>query len=242
MATDIYVALSGHVALERRLATVAQNVANLGTAGFRAEEIHFEAILSAVEGESTAFAWEGESYISRRPGGLVPTGNPLDVAIDGRAWFGIATPDGEVAYTRDGRFRMTEAGDLVTATGHPVLDPGGGPIALDPAAGTPAIGRDGTIVQRGERQGVIGLFLLPETADLERFGDSAVVSDAQAAPADDRVANSVRQGFVEKANVDPVMELTRLIMIQRQFESIASALDARDRNLRGAIRELGPSG
>ncbi len=241
MSTDIYVALSGHVAQQHRLSTVANNVANMATAGFRAEEIHFETILSAFRREQTSFASEGETFISRKPGAVMPTGNPLDVAIDGRGWFAIGLPGGEIAYTRDGRFDLTEAGDLVTVTGHPVLDAGGGPIALDPAAGPVAIGDDGTIVQAGEQAAVLGLFLIPETARLERFSDTAVLSEA-AVPADDLVANRVRQGFLEQANVDPVMELTRLIMIQRDFESIATSLDARNRSLATAIRDLGPTG
>lgn len=240
MATDIYVALSGQVALERRLATVANNVANLGTTGFRAEEVDFETILSVFRRETTAFAAEGGTYLSRRPGPVEATGNPLDVAIDGPGWFGIDVGGGEIAYTRDGRFSMTPAGDLVTATGHAVLDAGGAPVALDPRAGPVSIGRDGTVVQDGERAGVIGLFLLPPAARLERFGDAAVKSDVAAEPAEDLVANGMRQGFVEGSNVEPVMELTRLVMIQRQFESLATTLESRDRSLADAIRELGP--
>lgn len=240
MSADIYVSLSGHVAIERRLATIANNIANLGTTGFRAEEVHFEAILSSFRGQATTYANQGDTYLSRRAGALVPTGNPLDLAIVGDAWFAIDVGGGDVAHTRDGRFTLTEAGDLVTATGHAVLDAGGGPIAVDPAAGPVEIGNDGTIAQNGQRVGVVGLFLIPDSARLQRFGDAAVVADADAVPADDLVANGVRQGFLEQANVDPVLEITRLIMVQRGFESVANAIEARDQSLRSAIRQLGP--
>lgn len=242
MTADIYVSLSGQVALDQRLTTVANNIANMATAGFRAEEVHFEAILSSFGNEATAFATEGGTYISRQPGGVMPTGNPLDVAVDGDGWFGFNLPDGGVAYTRDGRFGLTPEGDLVTATGYPVLDAGGAPIALNPNGGPIDIGGDGTIVQDGDQLGVLGLFLIPETATLERYSDAAILTDQEAVPAVDLVANRVRQGFLERSNVDPVLELTRLITIQRTFDSAQTALDTRNGSLRNAIRDLGPAG
>jgi len=241
MTADIYVSLSGHIAKQERLTTIAGNVANLATPGFRAEEVHFEAILSRLGAENTAFSDEGGTFISRRSGAVMPTGNPLDVAIEGPGWFGLQTGGNAVAYTRDGRFTMTEDGRLVTVTGHEVLDAGGAPIALAPRGGTVSIREDGTIVQGGNVAGVVGVFMLPENAELSRFGDTAVLSDVEGVPAEDPLSNRVKQGFVEGANVDPVRELSRLIMIQREFESVANSLQMRDRSLRNAISQLGPS-
>src|SRR5262245_33624348 len=111
MDSGMYVAISAQVALERRLDTIAQNVANLGTAGYRADEIKFDAEMSKAGEDSTAFVSSGETYISRRAGALTQTDNPLDVAVQGDGWFAINTPRG-VAYTRDGRMRMLESGAL----------------------------------------------------------------------------------------------------------------------------------
>ena len=126
MTSSIYVALSAQMALQRRMETVANNVANLNTSGFRAEEVRFETVLSKMGAREVSYSDSGQSYISRRSGSVTPTGNPLDVAITGDAWFGVSTPDG-VAYTRDGRLQMTEAGDLVSVDGKPILDGGGAP-------------------------------------------------------------------------------------------------------------------
>ncbi len=101
-----YVALSAQMALERRLDTIAQNVANLGTVGYRADEIAFQTVLSNTSDGSTAFASAGDTYISRRAGALTATDNKLDIAIQGDGWFAMQTPAG-VAYTRDGRLQMT---------------------------------------------------------------------------------------------------------------------------------------
>src|SRR5690606_27515138 len=96
MQAALYVGLSAQVALERRLNTIAQNVANMSTAGYRAEEVKFETVLSRTAKDAVAFATSGENYISRRQGGITKTDNPLDLAIDGDAWFAIATPAGIV--------------------------------------------------------------------------------------------------------------------------------------------------
>lgn len=240
MTSSIYVALSAQMALQRRLETVASNVANLNTAGFRAEEVRFETVLSKMGPREVAYSDSGDNYISRRSGSVYATGNPLDVAITGAAWLGVATPEG-VAYTRDGRMQMTEAGDLVSVDGKPILDAGGAPIALDPRGGPVQIGADGSIVQGTIQVGSLGLFTLPDTARLERYGATAVTSTEAALPVEDVAAQGVRQGFLEGANVDPVREMTKLITISRTFESAASAIREGEDALTQAVRSLGPS-
>ena len=151
MSSGLYVALSGQVALERRLAAIANNVANVNTAGFRAEEVKFDSVLAAAGSNgSVAFASPGDSFISRKTGPVSRTGNPLDVAVQGDAWLAISTPDG-TAYTRDGRLHMSAAGDLQSVEGYSVLDPGGSPLLIDPTAGDVRIGDDGTITRTASR-------------------------------------------------------------------------------------------
>lgn len=87
MQSGTYIALSGQLALQRRLETIASNVANVGTPGFRAEQVKFEALISRIAIEPVAFSSTGTITISRRPGELVQTGNPLDVAVEGEGWF-----------------------------------------------------------------------------------------------------------------------------------------------------------
>lgn len=238
MTVAQYVGLSAQIALERRMETIARNVANLGTVGYRAEGIEFDAIMSSVIGqEPVAYAESDESYISRMAGPLTQTGNPLDVAVQGDAWMAIQTPAGTV-HTRDGRMKMLETGELVTLNDHPVLDVGGAPLLLDPVGGPPQIARDGMITQGGIEVGAIGLFAIDEQAALSRY-DSGVIPDRAAEPVLDFTANGVAQGFVEGANVNPVLELTKLIMVSRSFESASTAIAQSESSLQEAIKTLG---
>ena len=96
----------------------------------RADEVKFETVLSATAREQVAFATAGENYISRQAGGVTRTGNPLDFAVNGDAFFAIDTGNGP-AFTRDGRMQIDEFGELRTLNGYPVLDAGLAPIQLD---------------------------------------------------------------------------------------------------------------
>ncbi|MEM7694950.1 MAG: flagellar basal-body rod protein FlgF [Pseudomonadota bacterium] len=238
MPSDLYVALSGQVTMDERLTTIANNVANMRTAGFRAETVDFKSVFSETRSESVAFATVGTQHIDRRQGPIERTGNQLDVAISGDGFFAIQTPEG-LAYTRDGRFTVNEAGDLLTVTGHAVTDEGGAPMVVDPARGPISFGTDGTVSQEGAVVGRIGLFAIPEAANLSRYGDAAVLSDLPVEPVEDRVLNGVRQGYLEGSNVNAVHAITELIEVQRAFEYANSSVSDRNRSLQQAVRTLG---
>lgn len=238
MASEIYVALSGQMAMETRLATVANNVANMRTGGFRAEAVTFETVLSDYRKDRVNFATIGETTIDRAAGPIEATGNALDVAIVGEGWFGIETASG-LAYTRDGRFTVSPEGDLQSLTGHAVVDEGGAPIQIELAAGPVIIGADGRIQQSGRDVGVLGLFELASDAKLSRYGDTAVLSERPGEAVEDRLANGVRQGFRENSNVNAVQSITELIAIQRAFDHAQTAIADRNDALEQAVRTLG---
>ena len=238
MQPALYVGLSAQLALERRMETLARNVANMNTAGYRADEVKFSTYLSSKGRDGVNFASAGETFISRLQGGLDKTGNPLDVALEGDGFLAIRTPAG-VVYTRDGRMKMTAQGELQTLSNHPVLDVGGAPMLLDPEAGPPVIARDGMIWQGNQQAGALGLFAIAPDAKLSRQDNSGVVPDRPATPILDFVVNGVRQGYVEGSNVNPIREMTKLIMVTRAFESAASAIDKSEKAIDGAIRSLG---
>ncbi len=238
MAVSMDVALSGQLALAKRLDTIAHNVANASSAGFRAEAVRFETVLSNRTDRTSHFASTGETIVSRRQGPLVATGNLLDVAVDGDGWMAIETPAG-MAYTRDGRMQVAVDGALMTVTGFAVLDAGGAPIQVDPSAGPIAIARDGMISQNNKQLGAIGLFALAEDANLQRIEGSAVLSDRPGEAVLDFVANGVVQGYIENSNVNAVSEMVRLIEVSRAFEGLTRSITMREATLQNAIRTIG---
>jgi flagellar basal-body rod protein FlgF len=183
----------------------------------------------------------GPTFLSRRSGELVRTENMFDVAVEGDAWLAIQTPAGQ-AYTRDGRMKLAPTGELQTLNGYPILDAGGAPMLLDPNAGPPRIARDGTITQANRQVGAIGLFNIDSAAKLTRFENSGVIPDRPATPVLDFTRAGMQQGFIENANVNAVMEMTRLISITRAFEMVSSSLAASETSLQEAIRTLGATG
>ncbi|OYW40683.1 MAG: flagellar basal-body rod protein FlgF [Azorhizobium sp. 12-66-6] len=240
MSSSLYVALSAQMAMDRRMTTIANNVANMNTPGFRAEQVRFETVMSQTGGHSVAYSSAGESYTSLTAGQVSYTANPLDVAVEGKGWFAIQTPSG-IAYTRDGRMRMAPEGQLRSVNNYPVLDAGGAPLAIDPSGGEVRIGSDGSMTQGGKPIGSVGVFTIPHGAGLKRFDNATVIPDRPATLVQDFTANKVRQGYVEGANVDPVMEMARLITVQRAFEMAAAAVSQNEDATSSAIRQLGPS-
>jgi len=234
----LYVALSSQIALERRLNTIADNVANASTVGFRATGVKFEDIVSGLGQKSMAFVSPGDTYLSTASGGMRETGNPFDFAIKGDAWFGIQTPAG-VVMTRDGRFTMQDNGALVSVEGYPVVDAGGAPIQLDPRAGPPEVGADGMLRQDGQMVGALGLYTFDPGLNFTRYANSGIIPNGQPNPVVDRIDVGVAQGFVEESNVNPILEMTHLIAVQRAFENTSAAMRNTEQTFDEAVRTLG---
>lgn len=240
MQSALYVTLSSQISLQRRLETIANNVANTSTPGFRREEIKFETLLSQSSTEPVAFASDGASFIKRDTAQMTPTGNPLDMAVQGDAWFAIQTPAG-TAYTRDGRMQITAEGELHSIAGYPILDVGGGPLQINPNGGPITIANDGMITQDNNQLGAVGLFTIDPQAKLSRFDNSAVIPDLAAVPALDFNRVGVTQGHVEGSNVNPMWEMSQLIMASRHYDMVSNAMNQSDDTLREAIKSLSPT-
>jgi flagellar basal-body rod protein FlgF len=240
MQSNIYVALSAQLSLQRRLDTLANNVANINTVGFRGEEVSFEELVSPGGKDPVSFVSKGENHLSMKTGEVTQTGNPLDVAVRGDAWLAIQTPSG-VAYTRDGRMQMNKEGILTTLEGYPVLDAGGIPIQLNPDDPPPTINKAGTIEQAGNNIGALGLYRMPQGAKLTRAEGVAVVSDIPPVAELDFLHTGVLQGYVEKSNVNPIMEMTRLVTLQRNFQAVSTMMSDTESSLTDALKTLAGS-
>lgn len=237
MQTAAYVALSGQAALDQRLSILANNVANAGTVGFKAEGVSFAALVDSGPPLPAAFALHSGMHAVTSSGSLSKTGNPLDVAVQGEGFLALQTPAGTV-YTRDGRMQVLSDGSLVSLNGHPILDAGGAPLLVDPAAQI-TIAHDGMITQNGRQVGAIGLFQVDLSKPYRRYENAGFAPSGAAEPIVTFTGNGVIQGFTEDSNVNAVLEMTDLIKVTRAFEALASALEQNDSAMRSAIQALG---
>lgn len=238
MQDAIYVSLSSQVALERRLTTIAGNIANANTTGFRATEIKFSEVLNGTGKVTTSFVNQGNDYLSNKSGSLKPTGNPFDFAVKGDAWLMVEGPAGPML-TRDGRFSMTAEGGLITVNGFPVLDSGGAPIELDPQAGAPTAASGGALTQNGQAVSNIGLYTVDLSAGHQRVGELGILTKDDPEPVVDQAEIGIQQGFLEDSNVNALSEISELIQVSRAFENSSAMMRDTDKAFREAIRTLG---
>jgi flagellar basal-body rod protein FlgF len=226
------IGLSRQVALERELDVVANNIANINTTGFKADGSLFEEFLSS--GARTGQGASRVSFVRDRgvwhdmsQGPFERTGNPLDIAINGNAFFAVQTERG-LRYTRNGSLQINAAGQLVTSDGNPVMG-NGGPIVLQPGDSQISISRDGTVsVREGSSnvdslRGKVQLVSFSNPQLLQKDGASTFnpTGDAQQ---EDAKSSSIIQGAIEKSNVHGVVEMSRMIEITRAYTQIATLL------------------
>lgn len=242
MDNTLYVGLSRQMTLRHELDIVANNIANADTTGFKVESLMVQteprAPAVTLDGpKPVKFVYDAAVARNFGQGSLRQTGSSLDVAIDGKGFFKISTPDGE-RYTRDGRFRLDDTGQLVTQSGQPVLDEGGGQITLEPDKGAVTIAADGTVSQGTERLGKIGVVRFDAPSVLEKDGDNLFrnSSNQQPQPAPDAV---VHQGFLEGSNVNTIAEITRMLEVTRAYESMAKMMDSTASLSSNSIQRLG---
>ncbi len=238
MDNSLYVALSGQIATERRLTTIADNIANMNTAGFRQVGVRFAELVDGGNKAKLSFVTPGVTVLSQSQGAIDSTGNQLDFAINGDGWFMVETPAGE-AMTRDGRLQVNPEGTLSNLDGFPVLDQGGAQVQLNLTAGPISADRSGILYQRGAIVGSVGVFDYSAPDETMRNGALSFVPDGVVTPAADRSDFTVQQGFVEKSNVDAVEQIARLISVQRNFEQSATLMQKSEASLEDAIRQLG---
>lgn len=233
-------ALQTQRVLQRRMDITANNIANISTSGFKADEMVTEEAdhtgASATDGVADVrFVRDVGITRDMGQGEIAMTSNPFDLAIQGGGFFMVQGPGGTL-YTRDGAFTMSGDGRLVTGDGHIVMGEGGATIQLDPDGGAPSIGRAGAISQNGNEVGHIALAGFAHPENLQKVGDNLWSAVGQAQTTPDGV---IVQGALEGSNVRPVLELTKLIAISRAYESAAKIVSNADDLRAHAIQELG---
>ena len=237
----IYLAMSGAKATLQRQDTLANNLANASTTGFRAEMQAFRAVPIRGDGASTrAFALESTIGHDPSPGPVMSTGRALDVAVSGNSWLAVQSLDGTEAYTRAGALQVNAEGQLVTLAGLPVVGDGG-PINL-PANASIEVGTDGSLTSTvpGQRPAQAGrLKLVTPEAPMVR-GTDGLVRAADGADLPNDATARVMSGSLEGSNVSPVQTMVAMIAAARQFEQQMKALKGAEEREQGAAKLLAP--
>lgn len=237
----IYLSMAGAKATMQRQDTLANNLANVSTVGFRAELQAFRAVPVQGSGASTrVFALETTPGYEDAPGAMTTTGRNLDVAAKGNAWFAVQSLDGTEAYTRAGSFEVGADGTLMTRGGLPVMGDGG-PIQV-PANSDLSIGSDGTVSStvNGRSTAVGRLKLVTPEAPLLRGEDGLFRAEDGDLPAD---ANArVQSGVLEGSNVSPVETMVAMIAAARQFETQMKLLQTAEANEKASSQLLSING
>lgn len=226
MSSGYYAACTGLMSRTQALDTIANNLANVSTPGFRASHNVFSSVLanagdsslSVLNQDANDYGVLGGTQLDTTQGALVPTGNELDVAMEGPGYFAVQTPSG-TAYTRGGNFRVSPTGQLITGAGDPVLGDNG-PITI---VGQPvSIAGDGTISADGAISGRLKVVEFPAGTDLQSMGGTYYSAPAGTAVAAQN--SQVRQGALESSNVNPVTSVVELISAQREVETMRRVL------------------
>jgi len=249
MENALLIGLSRQMVLERQMDVVANNVANVNTNGFKADNSLFQEYLKTGAHEdnfvgkdrAVSYVLDSGTFKDLKQGPLEQTKNPLDVAIDGGGFLVVQTAAGE-RYTRDGGLQINNQGQLVTAAGDTVLG-SSGPIVFQPTDHDVSIAADGNIsVLEGVNRidSVRGKLRLVSFADAQRLlkQGNNLYSAGTGTAAQPDTASKVKQGFVEKSNVNSVMEMSRMIEVTRAYTQIATLLQQQSDLHKSAIEKL----
>ena len=238
-----YVLLSHEQALKRRMDIVANNMANSSTVGFRREQpIFHEQVERAREAmvddaKPTSFVLDFRAIHDTSAGAFQPTGNPLDMMIEGPGYLAVQMADGTSAYTRAGFVKVDDGGQLVTAGGQPILDESGGAISVpQEEVATLAIARDGTVSTRTGPIGRIAVTIFDDETGVEPRGDGMMNgTGGRVLPSEQ---TRLRTGGVEGSNVQPIAETTAMIDILRSYQSSIHMADSLNDMRKQAIGRL----
>jgi flagellar basal-body rod protein FlgG len=255
----VFSSLFGALSNEHRMNSIANNLANVNTTGYKRDVLAFQDTFAMYAHDQVM---EAQSYVHQKKlfpepehlartrlayaktdftqGSLKYTGSPFDVAIGGEGFFKVQTPQGDF-YTRNGNFRLTSEGRLITEQGFTVLGEGG-EITLPPGVKHFTIAESGEIYGDGELLGQIGVVNVDKPEHLEKLGGNMYRVRPGAEVEEVETDAIVNQGYVEVSNVSPVYEMVNMIEAQRQFEAYtkvmqtAEALDKASYNKTGKAR------
>jgi flagellar basal-body rod protein FlgG len=260
----IYSAVSGAMAQAERLDTIANNLANVNTTGFKKDRQIFNEYLTSYEkadnlirvprvpasiesfydmnGGDNAYVNSAGTFTNFEQGGLRSTGSALDVGLEGKGFLEVLTPQG-VRWTRSGSLQVDGTGKLVTKDGFPILKDGQGDPAqrtISVSSANLTISHSGDIFDGGTPLGKLAVVDFASLDDLQKVGNSnyTLKANAKSQPMPTAEAK-VHQGFIEMSNVNVVQEMTDMIAANRVFEATQHTIKAHDQMDGKLINEVG---
>ncbi len=239
METTSIIAVSKQAVIRRSMSVIANNLANMNTTGYKGEKMMFveHVVRSAggikIGGDKLAFVRDIATARDVSEGAFKKTGNPLDLAIHGDGFFVIGAPGGE-RYTRNGNFQIGSDGQLVTRNGDPVLSDSGAPFFLSPDDVHIEIDSGGILSTENGELGKIAVVNFANKREMRMVADGLYSSRQQATPTEEAI---VSQGMLEGSNVNPIVEMTRMIEVHRAYEGTKSFIQKEDERLKNMIKE-----
>jgi flagellar basal-body rod protein FlgF len=244
---DITIALAASrlVAQQRAMDVTANNIANANTPGYRTERVQFSDWIDKQTGANSApgvksisYTQDRATYRESQAGPITHTGNPFDLALTGDGYFTVNTRNGP-RLTRDGRFGPMPDGTLADSSGNAVLDTNGKPIQIPPTDTQVTIAGDGSVSTENGPVGKIGVVQPADPMKMRAEGATNFVSDAATSPV---TSARIEQGAIEESNVQPVLEVTRMMDNERQFQFVTQLVQAEGDRQQSTIDKLLPAG
>ncbi|MGB5093481.1 MAG: flagellar basal-body rod protein FlgF [Parvibaculum sp.] len=241
MENSLLIGLSRQMVMQREMATIANNIANMNTPSYKSEKMLFEEYVmkNATEqspDKTLSFVQDFGLNRDMSDGALQTTGNPLDVAITGDGFFKIQSANGATLYTRNGHFQLDDQGQLITSNGDPVLSDAGSPIRFATDEKDINIARDGSITTSVGERGKIAMVAFANPQNMKYEGNTLLSTPEAEVPT---TGTRLIQGALEGSNVKPIAEMTNMIEVQRSYESASKLIETADDMRNRAISTLG---
>ena len=236
MDSPSYTTLTRLSGLKNEMQTIANNIANVSTTGFRKEGMIFSEYIASLEPneESLSMAYGNVQHTNTDQGPLTSTGGTFDFAIEGDGFFMIETPQGEVL-TRAGAFTPNDQGELATHDGYRLLDNGGAAVFVPPNAKTISVAADGTLSADGTPLAQIGLYVPTDPTTMDRTNGVRFTTTGGIEPFEGSV---ILQGYVENSNVSAIEEVARMIEVQHAYTMGQKFVQQEDERIRSVISTL----
>lgn len=242
MENTSYIALSRQNALWRQMDVIANNMANANTPAYKGEHMMFREFLvdtrssNRATGTKLSFVQDTGLLRDTREGPLTKTDNPLDVGIHGDGYFQIETQAG-MRFTRNGHFRLDEAGMLVNSQGFAVMDKNDNPIIFAPNETRIEIAGDGTVSTENGVVANLKVVRFANEQNMRKAGDGLYETTD---PSETVQRPQVVQGMMEESNVQPVVEITKMTELLRQYQAAQNMIEKEHERTMKAIDALVP--